>query len=117
MFPAADRPEPHCSVLTETKAGRTEGHQQRRGNQWQRGPRNGKRRVVRIPVESLAIPPGRRFFVFEEDRVMQIVVACQADHDAWRSRLMKSRPPLVDRTVVCTEPEEIMVATSLRRAR
>ena len=43
---------------------------------------------------------------------MQIVVGCQADHDAWRLRLMKSRPPLVDRTVVCTEPEEIMVATS-----
>ena len=75
-------------------------------------PEKQKRRVVRIPVENTAIPSGRRFFVFEDDRIMQVVVACQGDHDAWRQRLLRSRPPLVDRTVVCEEPEQILVATS-----
>jgi len=75
-------------------------------------PEERERHIVRIPVEHPAIPPGRRFFVFEDDRIVQVTIACQADHDAWHRRFLQSRPPLVDRTVIGTNPGQVLVTTS-----
>jgi len=63
-----------------------------------------------IPVESNPFERGRRYFTFEDGRVTEVSVVCDADYAAWLRRI-RDAGGRVDRTVIVEEPE-VFVATS-----